>query len=101
MDTKCNKSAEVNGGTPFAEARGYAATIAEAILAKWTLCQALGDNGEYYPCPGDEDDQMAELTIVIEDALKPKPKPQNDGTQRPGSPDGSLATETRKPGSLK
>lgn len=25
----------------------------------------------------------------------------NDGTQRPGSPDGSLATETRKPGSLK
>jgi len=24
----------------------------------------------------------------------------NDGTQRPGSPDGSLATETRKPGSL-
>lgn len=27
--------------------------------------------------------------------------PPNDGTQRPGSPDGSLATETRKPGSLK
>lgn len=26
--------------------------------------------------------------------------PPNDGTQRPGSPDGSLATETRKPGSL-
>jgi len=25
----------------------------------------------------------------------------NDGTQRPGTPDGSLATETRKPGSLK
>jgi hypothetical protein len=25
----------------------------------------------------------------------------NAGTQRPGSPDGSLATETRKPGSLK
>lgn len=25
----------------------------------------------------------------------------NTGTQRPGSPDGSLATETRKPGSLK
>jgi len=25
----------------------------------------------------------------------------NDGTQRPGSPDVSLATETRKPGSLK
>lgn len=25
---------------------------------------------------------------------------QNFGTQRPGSPDGSLATETRKPGSL-
>ena len=27
--------------------------------------------------------------------------PQNNGTQRPGSPDVSLATETRKPGSLK
>ena len=27
--------------------------------------------------------------------------PPNDGTQRPGTPDGSLATETRKPGSLK
>lgn len=27
--------------------------------------------------------------------------PPNDGTQRPGSPDRSLATETRKPGSLK
>ena len=27
--------------------------------------------------------------------------PSNAGTQRPGSPDGSLATETRKPGSLK
>ena len=26
---------------------------------------------------------------------------ENGGTQRPGSPDGSLATETRKPGSLK
>ena len=26
---------------------------------------------------------------------------RNDGTQRPGSPDGSLATESRKPGSLK
>jgi predicted Fe-S protein YdhL (DUF1289 family) len=26
---------------------------------------------------------------------------QNAGTQRPGSPDVSLATETRKPGSLK
>ena len=25
----------------------------------------------------------------------------NDGTQRPGTPGGSLATETRKPGSLK
>jgi len=25
----------------------------------------------------------------------------NAGTQRPGTPDGSLATETRKPGSLK
>ncbi len=31
-------------------------------------------------------------------ALDPRP---NGGTQRPGSPDGSLATETRKPGSLK
>ena len=28
-------------------------------------------------------------------------EPQNAGTQRPGSPDGLLATETRKPGSLK
>mgnify|MGYP003326227796 CR=1 FL=1 len=28
-------------------------------------------------------------------------KPQNAGTQRPGTPDGSLAIETRKPGSLK
>jgi hypothetical protein len=28
-------------------------------------------------------------------------KGSNDGTQRPGSPDVSLATETRKPGSLK
>jgi hypothetical protein len=26
--------------------------------------------------------------------------PDNAGTQRPGTPDGSLATETRKPGSL-
>jgi hypothetical protein len=36
------------------------------------------------------------------DATCPKQaKPSNGGTQRPGSPDGSLATETRKPGSLK
>ena len=29
------------------------------------------------------------------------PSLPNAGTQRPGSPDGSLATETRMPGSLK
>lgn len=33
---------------------------------------------------------------LMDAALSP-----NAGTQRPGSPDGSLATETRKPGSLK
>ena len=59
-----------------------AETIAEAILGRWTLCQALGDNGEYYPCPGDEDEQLAELTIIIEDALKPKATPPNDQAQR-------------------
>ena len=35
-----------------------------------------------------------------EDTTDPERK-GNAGTQRPGSPDGSLATETRKPGSLK
>jgi len=71
------KDTERNAQEALAAARGSSATIAEAILGKWTLCQALGDNGEYYPCPGDEDEQLAELTIVIEDALKPKPKTQN------------------------
>jgi hypothetical protein len=39
---------------------------------------------------------------VVRDATHwmPIPEPPNDGTQRPGSPDGSPATETRKPGSL-
>ncbi len=34
-------------------------------------------------------------TKMFQDASAP-----NDGTRRPGTPDGSLATETRKPGSL-
>lgn len=38
---------------------------------------------------------------ALEEAHGVRRKAQNDGTQRPGTPDGSLATETRKPGSLK
>ena len=56
---------------------------------------------------GDEYIPLCELHRKAEmDRLTPKwrplpPHPPNAGTQRPGTPDGSLATETRKPGSLK
>jgi hypothetical protein len=43
------------------------------------------------------------LSILCGEAIteRQKERSSNAGTQRPGSPDGSLATETRKPGSLK
>ena len=40
------------------------------------------------------------LRARLKQLVRAQSEPQNDGTQRPGPPDGSLATETRKPGSL-
>ena len=37
MDSNCNKSAEVNGGTPFAEARGSAADV-ELTETEYPAC---------------------------------------------------------------
>ncbi len=47
-----------------------------------------------------EHEEVMELVGKFSDAVKAAYE-ANAGTQRPGSPDGSLATETRKPGSLK
>jgi len=77
---------------------------------KWPSRDALSPSGDNcprcdewcHPYNGEIDatipcDDMGNLTVPWNwtgEAL-------NAGTQRPGSPDGSLATETRKPGSLK
>lgn len=56
-------------------------------------------------------EQMAELNPKLDELAsccgatwmrnRQPPEQENAGTQRPGTPDGSLATEMRKPGSLK
>lgn len=50
--------------------------LAGAILGKWSLCQQLGENGEYYPV-GDPDDQLTYLTALIQShATLSEPKPE-------------------------
>jgi len=43
MSDDCNKSAEVNGGTPFAEARGYAAHVRRLQEQNRLLAECLAD----------------------------------------------------------
>ncbi len=84
----------MNGGTPFAEARGSDASACDFGKPKakgWCV------KGHSASC-----DHLCAMWCCKHEhqqaLLAPRP---NDGTQRPGSPDVSLATETRKPGSLK
>lgn len=45
--------------------------------------------------------QIARHREVVMQEMLMRAMPPNAGTQRPGTPDESLETETRKPGSLK
>lgn len=75
------------------------ATLSEA--ANQALCWLMGEQASHMRC--------GEARAAILEGFGPKVDEElqaffcspNAGTQRPGSPDGSLATETRKPGSLK
>ena len=84
-----------------------------AIQRQNGLAMMLGGNGVLASVMGANEDMtkpiMDKLTVMICDDCSCKDvvlaqiaeDSGNDGTHRPGSPDGSLATETRKPGSLK
>jgi len=46
-------------------------------------------------------DTIGAVVLAVVEVRRETKHPQSAGTQRPGTPDGPLATETRKPGSLK
>jgi hypothetical protein len=60
-----------------------------------------GQSKEWRDLPSESVAVWDAVAICAYDQLAASSRRHNAGTQRPGSPDVSLATESRKPGSLK
>ncbi len=85
---------EAGAGSSSSEwvAEGEAAR--EHLLKMEMIMERTGD----YTSEG----KLSDAYYALVELIKAEPRHSaTGGTQRPGTPDGSLATETRKPGSLK